>query len=34
METYVIVRRNGWRTAEELQRAAQASRVVDRGDGK
>jgi hypothetical protein len=34
METCVIVRRNGRCTAEELQWAAQASRVVERGDGK
>ena len=27
METYVIVRRNGWRTAEELQQAAERSTV-------
>ena len=27
METYVIVRRNGWRTADELQEAARRSRV-------
>jgi Protein of unknown function (DUF4242) len=25
METYVILRRNGWRTADELQEAAQRS---------
>ena len=25
METYVIVRRNGWRTADELQEAARRS---------
>jgi Protein of unknown function (DUF4242) len=27
METYVIVRRNGWRTADELQEAARRSTV-------
>jgi hypothetical protein len=27
METYVIVRRNGWRTAEELHQAAERSTV-------
>ncbi len=25
METYVIIRRNGWRSAEDLQRAAERS---------
>jgi hypothetical protein len=27
METYVIVRRNGWRTADELQEAARRSTI-------
>ena len=27
METYVILRRNGWRTAEELQEAARRSTI-------
>src|SRR5260221_6441102 len=27
METYVIIRRNGWRSAEELQQAAERSTV-------
>jgi Nickel responsive protein SCO4226-like len=27
METYVILRRNGWRTAEDLQEAAERSTV-------
>src|SRR5690349_8329828 len=27
LETYVIVRRNGWRTADELQQAAERSTV-------
>lgn len=27
METYVIVRRNGWQTLDELQRAAERSRA-------
>jgi hypothetical protein len=30
METYVILRRNGWRTADELQEAAQ--RATAQGD--
>lgn len=29
METYVIFRRNGWRTAEELQEATSRSRAED-----
>lgn len=27
METYVIIRRNGWRTADELQEAARRSTI-------
>jgi hypothetical protein len=29
METYIVVRRNGWRTADELQEAARRSSAED-----
>ncbi len=31
METYVILRRNGWRTADELQEAAERSTSRETG---
>ncbi len=32
MDTYVIIRRNGWQTPEDLEEAAERSRAV--GDGE